>query len=215
MYNVLSIDIDWIGSYQHLEKLNRLFFSKVDSAKRILFGKHHHQILADLLDHDNINLHNIDHHHDICDKDWQVMNIKNGKATHGSWVGNLMYENKIKEYIWFNNLDSEPLLISHFGSELILQHNIKYIADDHLEISEEIEYDLIFVALSPEYLIDHFGPCKTWLGIYQTYFDYCDCLYNDKTSKLKLCPDLANAPLFVDEVEKKVLPKLKDGYYTT
>ena len=99
------------------------------------------------------------------------------------WVGNLIYENKLKEYYWLNNLNSEHLNEDSFASQLVDRKKIVYIADDHLDIPEEIEYDIIFVCLSAEYLRDEFGPCDTWKGIYQTYFDYCYSLYIDKTFK--------------------------------
>ena len=35
-------------------------------------------IVKELINHNNIVLHNIDHHHDICYKDWQIPDIKKG-----------------------------------------------------------------------------------------------------------------------------------------
>jgi hypothetical protein len=209
MYNVLSIDIDWIQSYHHLEKLNKVFFSNVNNAKKILFGKHHHQILLDLVDHNNIVIHNIDNHHDICDHDWQMPKIIDGYGYHGCWVGSLMYENKLKEYYWHNNLDSEPVILDHFGAELITERRVKYVVDDKLNIPT-MDYDLLFVCLSPEYLEEHgtsnnaaaktggnsySNRCTTWIGIYQTYYDYCSLLYKSKTNRHHLCPDLPNTPI--------------------
>ena len=209
MYNVLSIDIDWIQSYHHLEKLNKVFFSNVNNAKKILFGKHHHQILLDLVDHNNIVIHNIDNHHDICDQDWQLPKIKDGNGYHGCWVGSLMYENKLREYYWYNNSDSEALMLDHFGAQLITEKGIKYVVNDKLNIPS-MDYDLIFVCLSPEYLEEHGSAssgaakinattynnrCTSWIGIYQTYFDYCNLMYKSKTDKHYLCPDLPNTPI--------------------
>ena len=37
-YNVLSIDIDWCQSHFHLNKLNRLFYDKIDKAKKIVLA---------------------------------------------------------------------------------------------------------------------------------------------------------------------------------
>ena len=65
MYNVLTIDLDWLQSHFHLKKLNELFYDKVKNAKKIVFSKHHHMIVKELINQNNIVLHNIDHHHDI------------------------------------------------------------------------------------------------------------------------------------------------------
>ena len=49
MYNVLTIDLDWLQSHFHLKKLNELFFDKVRNAKKIVFSKHHHMIVKELI----------------------------------------------------------------------------------------------------------------------------------------------------------------------
>ena len=91
-YNVLSIDLDWCQSHFHLKQLNRLFYSKIDKAKKIVFGRHHHQIMFDLMNRENIVLHNIDHHHDVQYEDFQIPDIvDNGiiLAGGGSLLANL------------------------------------------------------------------------------------------------------------------------------
>ena len=99
-YNVLSIDLDWCQSHFHLKQLNRLFYSKIDKAKKIVFGRHHHQIMFDLMNRENIVLHNIDHHHDVQYEDFQIPDIvDNGISTHGCWVGNLIHLGKISNLL--------------------------------------------------------------------------------------------------------------------
>ena len=193
MYKVLSIDIDWIQSYHHLEELNKIFFYNVDNAKKILFGKHHHQILTDLVDHNNIVIHNIDNHHDICDQDWQLPKIKDGNGYHGCWVGSLMYENKLREYYWYNNSDSEPLMLDHFGAQLITEKGIKYVVNDKLNIPS-MDYDLIFVCHSPDYIPPAFH------SLYESYLDCCAILYGSKSKMTELLTDLPNAPIFLSDL---------------
>ena len=141
-FNVLSIDIDWCQSHFHLNKLNRLFYDKIGKAKKIVFAKHHHQIIPEVVNENNIILHNIDHHHDIQYEEWQIPDIENGKATHGCWVGNLMDFNKIKEYYWYNNLDSN-MNFTDYVSRFVVTTNLPFFIEEELSKAEEIEsYDL-------------------------------------------------------------------------
>ena len=74
---ILSIDVDWLlpGSRYHLKELNNLFFTKCETAKEIAFGRYHHQILQapQILQSNNIILHNIDHHHDLSYEDQKAL----------------------------------------------------------------------------------------------------------------------------------------------
>ena len=188
-FNVLSIDIDWCQSHFHLNKLNRLFYDKIGKAKKIVFAKHHHQIIPEVVNENNIILHNIDHHHDIQYEEWQIPDIENGKATHGCWVGNLMDFNKIKEYYWYNNLDSN-MNFTDYVSRFVVSTNLPFFIEEELSKAEEIEsYDLIFVCHSPDYVT------SSWGVLYQSYFDCCKALYNSKTTTQKLIPDMRNTPI--------------------
>ena len=189
-YNVLSIDIDWCQSHFHLNKLNRLFYDKIDKAKKIVFAKHHHQIIPHIIKENNIVLHNIDHHHDIQYEDWQVDFIGNHKATHGSWVGNLIALKKIKEYYWYNNLDSDTKFSSFVENILFNQQGVglHFTMESDLDKIQEIDsYDLMFVCSSPEY-------CD-WAPVYQSYLDCCKTLHGSKTTISKLIPDMRNTPI--------------------
>tara|TARA_B100000287_G_C20482892_1_gene721865 strand:+ start:45 stop:659 length:615 start_codon:yes stop_codon:yes gene_type:complete len=198
--NVLSIDLDWLQypSRYQLEKLNRLFFTKVGRAKKIVFARNHHSIIMDLINENNITLHNIDHHHDIQYVDWQQADIEQGKVTHGCWVGNLLFEGRLKEYYWYNNLNSHLLTplgedgqTKGFSEEILLRRNTHFSIEDDLEKAWLInDYDLVFVCLSPEYLD------VQWRCMYETYFHYCDVKHKEKTEK-RTGLDLPNQPITI------------------
>ena len=194
---ILSIDVDWLlpGSRYHLKELNNLFFSKCETAKEIAFGRYHHQILQSpqILQSNNIILHNIDHHHDLFYQSWQEKSIREGVATHGAWIGNLIYDNKIAEYWWYKNLDSQVISSECFLASSILtrQPPVNFMIEETLEEAWRLDYDLIFVSLSQETL-DLKLSC-----VYDTYIDYCKYKYQEKTVVARISPDLPNAPIFL------------------
>ena len=190
---VLSIDVDWLlpGSRYHLKELNNLFFSKCETAKEIAFGRYHHQILQapQILQSNNIILHNIDHHHDLVYENWQEQSIKEGVATHGHWIGNLIYEKKIAEYYWYKNIDSDVIRPESFLASSMLNRKpiMVYSIEETLEEAWKLDYDLIFVSLSQETLDQQF------YCVYDTYIDYCKYKYQEKTVVAKITPDLPNS----------------------
>ena len=189
---ILSIDVDWLlpGSRYHLRELNNLFFTKCETVEQIVFGKYHHQILQvpQILQSNNIILHNIDHHHDLVYEDWQEKGIREGIATHGAWIGNLIYDNKIAEYYWYKNLDSDTIPPESFlaSSMLKRQPMVVYSIEETLEEAWRLDYDLIFVSLSQETLD------KQFYCMYDTYIDYCNYKYPEKTVVAKMYPSLPN-----------------------
>ena len=190
---ILSIDIDWLlaGSRYHLKELNNLFFSKCETVEQIVFGRYHHQILQcpKVIESNNIILHNIDHHHDLVYQDWQEQNIRKGIATHGHWIGNLIYDNKIDEYYWYKNINSDVISPGSFlvSSMINRQPQVRYSIEEKLEEAWKLDYDLIFVSLSPETLD------KELYCVYDTYIDYCNYKYQEKTMVAKIAPDLPNS----------------------
>ena len=194
---VLTIDVDWLlpGSRYHLKELNNLFFTKCETAKQIAFGRYHHQILQcpQLLQSNNIILHNIDHHHDLVYEDWQEQGIKEGVATHGAWIGNLIFDNKIAEYWWYKNSDSDVIRPESFLAASMLSRNppVSFMIEETLEAAWRLDYDLIFVSLSQETLD------KKLYCVYDTYIDYCKYKYEQKTVVARINPDLPNTPIRV------------------
>ena len=198
MYKVLSIDLDWVQSHFHLEKLNTLFFDKINTTERIVFAKHHHAIINELCNKDNILLHNIDHHHDICYQDWQESGMQTGRATHACWVGNLIYSKKLNEYHWYKNGDSEVLDPDHppqiFFTNLMIDTNLPYhIREDLTQAESTDTYDLIFVCSSPEYIKNQYS------SVYVVYKHMCETYYRSKTFETQLTPDLPNTPLWISK----------------
>jgi len=192
MYKVLTIDLDWLQSHFHLKKLNELFFDKIKDAKKIVFSKHHHMIIQELINENNIVLHNIDHHHDICYKDWQVSDIKRGRVTHGCWVGNLLFERKLSKYYWYKNGNSTVLDVDNFGGNLMMDIDLPYYVEEELHEAEYVNnYDLIFVCSSPEYMNEQYSI------VYDMYKDMCNDLYKAKTKETRLTPDLPDYPLYI------------------
>ena len=194
---ILSIDVDWLlpGSRYHLGELNNLFFTKCETAEQIAFGRYHHQILQcpQLLQSNNIILHNIDHHHDLVYEDWQERGIREGIASHGAWIGNLIYDNKIAEYWWYKNLDSDVIRPESFlaSSMMSRQPPVSFMIEETLEEAWRLDYDLIFVSLSQETLD------KKLYCVYDTYIDYCKYKYEEKTVVARINPDLPNSPIRV------------------
>lgn len=192
MYKVLTIDLDWLQSHFHLKKLNDLFFNKIKDAKKIVFSKHHHMVVSELINQNNIILHNIDHHHDICYKDWQVGDIKRGRVTHGCWVGNLLFERKLLKYYWYKNFNSNTLSIDNFGGNLMMDVDLPFYIEEELYEAEYVnDFDLIFVCSSPEYMI------KEYSTVYDTYKDICNDKYKSKTKETRLTPDLPDYPIWI------------------
>ena len=97
--------------------------------------------------------------------------------------------NKIKEYYWYNNLDSN-MNFTDYVSRFVVTTNLPFFIEEELSKAEEIEsYDLIFVCHSPDYVT------SSWGVLYQSYFDCCKALYNSKTTTQKLIPDMRNTPI--------------------
>ena len=200
-YKVLSIDLDWLQSHFHLKNLNALFFDKVKTAKRIVFSKHHHTILNELHDKNNISLHNIDHHHDICYQESQQTCITEGRATYACWVGYLIYSKKLNEHYWYKNGDSSVLdpeqshnSSQYFFTNIIIHNELPYHVVEDLTHAQSVDtYDLMFVCSSQEYSNIQYSV------VYDIYKDMCNDYYKFKTFEIQLTPDLPNTPLWFNK----------------
>ena len=102
MNPVLSIDVDWIKSYNQLNLLFELVVTKFKECKKIIFIDCHHNIL-DFLDSNDKFIINVDHHHDI----FQPQVKEDDRYIHiGNWVKELIDKNKLDHYFWINNPNS-------------------------------------------------------------------------------------------------------------
>jgi CRISPR/Cas system-associated endoribonuclease Cas2 len=193
LYNLLSIDLDWIQSSHHVKELNKLFFNKIKYAKKIIFANHHHSILFGLENIEKINLYNIDHHHDICYSSWQKNDIENKIASHGCWVGNLLEEGKIIKYHWFKNFNSDPIKDTDDSEKLILKNKIEFLQDEYLEGLQNINFEHIFVCKSVEYISNDFKQ------IFEVYKDVCNYFFPEKFYENKFNIDVPNAGIFFNK----------------
>ena len=199
-FKVLTLDMDWCQSHFHVKKINQLFYRKIPHAKRIVFGRHHHQITQEIINENNIILHNLDDHHDIQYVPWQItdMEVEPRMVTHGCWVGMMMLLRKIKEYYWYKNQNS-LVDFTDWTHKVVYQHNqgMPFYIEEDVDKAHEIEsYDLIFVANSPEYAQNSFFGTTT--ALYQSYMDCCLELYPSKTDVSTLRTNLKNAPIRIE-----------------
>jgi len=175
---ILSIDIDWVQSGLHVEQLNKVFFTKVKDVSEIVFSDHHH-LICDALKDENIILHNIDHHHDIVYKDEHIENIKNNQIKSSHWIGNLIYQKKVKEYHWYKNINSQFIRDGYFGEKLLLDNDITFKYYEKLDNIMNEKFDLLFICKSPFYTPGEFQL------LHNTYFDYCKINHNDKVKEIE------------------------------
>jgi len=204
---ILSVDVDWLqpGSRYHLKELNRLFFAKCAKAKQIVFGRYHHQVLQipEVLDSNEIILHNIDHHHDFFYEEWQEQQISQGIATHAVWIGNLIHDRKVSECYWYYNINSDLIRPENFIAQCMDQRipNVKFAIEENLDEAWKLDYDLIFVARSAETLD------SSLFCVYDTYVDYCQEKYNSKTTIARIYPDLPNTPINIRQPSPHTLER--------
>ena len=154
----LSIDLDWIKTSQQLEFINKIIFSgKVNKFK---FGFQHNSIYEYYKSKKDIVLYNVDDHHDM---QTNVMNT----VSECTWVHHLILNNIVKEYHWINNLSSIPF--KGKNKDILLKHYIFQTYDDY-EFLLNIDFEEIFICLSPEYL----DPQFNLYSLYKTYINYCE-----------------------------------------
>lgn len=175
---ILSIDVDWIQSGLHVEQLNKVFFNAVKDVKKIVFADHHHLITTELQDYNNIILHNIDHHHDIVYNDEQVVNIKENEIKSPHWVGNLLYQGRLKQYYWYKNVNSQFIRDGFFGEQLLLENECLFNYYENLNELDNIPFDMMFLCKSPFYTPGEFQL------VYNIYTDYIKYHHSDKLKEV-------------------------------
>ena len=119
-------------------------FNNFRSNAKVVLITHHHQILDHIPLHEDINLQNIDHHHDIFYPDWHELE----KLDEGNWVYHLSKTNKLKKYTWFKNSDSEP-----YCDCLDLNFEFRQLVD--LSIKHVTKPELIVLCSSPHWTFDY------------------------------------------------------------
>ena len=181
--NILSIDVDWVISSLHQQSLTKLFYNKVRNVKNIYFANHHNSILNIIPSKENINLFNIDHHHDICYDQEQDYQIKQNFANMGSWIGLLLNNNILSSLNWVRNVESDSIKSPSLSQRYLVASKIPFKVDYTLDHLYNEDYDTIFVCRSEEYINESYRI------LYDTLMLSCLELYPQKTAEIKLNPD--------------------------
>lgn len=154
--NHLSIDLDWIRTREQINFVNDIIFSSL-KIKQINFSYQHHAIYNILEKHKNINLYNIDHHHDVYYKEPRDI------VNEGNWVYHLITKKCIKQYHWIKNIDSE--IQFDFPPEMMVS-DYEYHVHDNYKFLKEINFQSISIILTPEWTYMNLQP------LYEAYIDY-------------------------------------------
>lgn len=167
---LLEIDFD------NLSFLMNVFFKALNNSDKIIFATYHHTILKELEKCENLNIINIDHHHDIFySSSYGGVDFFNKYDTvdTGNWVWKLHSLGKIESYHWIKNENS-----SRYDDGLsngILPKNYKTYLKDTLDYDIlNKKYDLFFICLSPDYT----AP-QHWF-----YYDMMLKIYEEKTGNI-------------------------------
>ena len=201
MYNVLSIDLDYIAEpYIQLywdttigfsveQRWDNVFSSPAFSSnnfdinpdnviyaldifsrslakcKNVAFGITHDSILFELEDKDNLNIVNIDHHHDIMYPPEHLADLKYDIVYEGDWIEYLHKKSKMEKYVWIRNENSYHL---HINCPTTLDWST-YLKTEY---QYEMVPDLIFVCLSPAYIPKfHWFYFKIFMNLYKAFYD--------------------------------------------
>lgn len=143
----------------------KLFLRAIkESECEVTFAYDHDNILYELQDLKNIDLINIDHHHDILyhdsedddgisdslEKKYQAI-CNYSMINEGNWVAWLQSKNKINSYTWVGNENSFESLeeeTKNYCNSLIPNFNMK--TKENFEL-KDYKFDYIFICLSPQY----------------------------------------------------------------
>ena len=154
-----------------IDKINLLFCYDVflksikESSCKVSFSYDHDNILFDIGEFKDIELINIDHHHDILypvgDDDESVVKSfkekyeqisKYSMVDEGNWVGWLRSKDKIKSYTWIGNENSfssisdfKLMYFKNFLPKFTMKTRENYTFKDY-------KFDHIFICLSPQYI---------------------------------------------------------------
>ena len=201
MYNVLSIDLDFIAEpyiqlyndmthEASIEKSWDVIFSdpaltsnnfdinpdnviyalnifsrSLVKCKNVAFGITHDSILFELEDKDNLNIVNIDHHHDIMYPHHHLPDLKYDLVYEGDWIEYLHKKSKMEKYVWIRNENSYHL---HINCPTSLEWST-YLKTEY---QYEMIPDLIFVCLSPAYIPKfHWFYFKIFMNLYKAFYN--------------------------------------------
>ena len=144
IFNILSIDCDWVRSLKHQEDLLSFLIPILTDGKEIHLAYDHDKIYP-LFPHgyEEYNLINVDHHHDYIYKEFQKALL-----NEECWLFHLstIFKKKIN-YTWINNFDSEHLgsAYARFAKERLKS----YTFDHNISFIKPQTFDKIFICCSP------------------------------------------------------------------
>ena len=112
----------------------------------------HEHIGRFLTNENDLEIVNIDHHHDLGYKEDE----KFEKCHNANWAYYFFKQGKLKKYIWLNNNNSDmippPRYENCFSSQLFCE------MDESKYIEQFGKPDKIFLCLSPEWVPSHYAP---------------------------------------------------------
>lgn len=143
--DVLSVDCDWVNSKKQLTDLISFVAPLLVTHEEIHLAYDHHDIyqLFPLNCAEEINIYNIDHHHDYAYKIHATLEESN-------WMFHLtnMFPTRIN-YLWVCNPESEHMGFDNYQR---FKQKIKtFKFDFNLNSIEKRRFDKIFVCSSPGY----------------------------------------------------------------
>lgn len=176
-------------NYENFAFMMHVFINAIDRCKNVMFAVNHDSILLELEkpQYNNLNIINIDHHHDIVYGDERnVQSLEKYDVVNcGNWVWKLQYLNKIKSYLWIKNNTSDTFNEGTTSGKI--PNNFKTLTKENsLNLFENKMYDFVFICLSPEYILpDH------WF-----YYDIMLKIYEEKTKQkinfIQKIPEIKN-----------------------
>ena len=142
-----------------------IFSRSLVKCKNVAFGITHDSILFELEDKDNLNIVNIDHHHDIMYPHHHLPDLKYDLVYEGDWIEYLHKKSKMEKYVWIRNENSYHL---HINCPTSLEWST-YLKTEY---QYEMIPDLIFVCLSPAYIPKfHWFYFKIFMNLYKAFYD--------------------------------------------
>ena len=144
--SVLSVDIDWITNNNEHSILVDYVTKHFKNCEQIVFIDTHHSILNYLSEEDK-SIVNIDAHHDIMnDPDFPDIT----KLNEGNWIGYLISNKKLENYIWVHKIDS------YLQENILDKADVRSLKTFKMETSfdtiQNFKYKKIIICKSKEYL---------------------------------------------------------------
>lgn len=164
-----------------------VFTRSIELCENVVFGKEHESILYELEScEDEIDLINIDQHHDIAYRKEHIDNIeKYNIVSEGSWIWYLYRKNLISSYKWIKtetsvsyNKDKPSFGIKRgFTYQLdslnLPPFDVPFIEGLKTDFADwdDFEFDLIYISESPQYVFpEHWVYAELLKVIYKNRY---------------------------------------------